>query len=269
MPERRLFIFKQSFKGNRSRKTGEFVARDLRQASRNPLWLPKEHPEHREPKAWEYSIYYWWWEFLRRHEGYKNCCERGGNGKYAKLYADWGDIHSLEYWDWWKQKVTDDDGNSWTRGEYLFAEPLRSIKVCDEITEMNDASHHSLKIIIPLEVATSDLVAMFRRLLNQHSHERQQARSASNALYPVASKVSLRSLYWALRAWDVEHATKDDCPKVKNHQKPQLMGILAWDLNEEVDRQRARMEFTRYYQAAEDYIACAAEHGTFPKRRAK
>jgi hypothetical protein len=269
MNERRLFIFKRSFKGNRYRATGEYVARDLRDAAETQIWSKKrEHPENRDPHAWEYSVYYWWWEFLRRHEGYRKCCERGGKGKYAKLYADWGNIHGIEYWNWWNQKVVDDAGDTWTRGEYLFAEPLRSIQVINNGVATTQSSN-SITINVPLEVGTRDLVRMFRGVLRQHAEQRSAARSASNALYPVASKVPLRALYWALRAWDVEQETKGANPKVKNHEKPAMMGISVWDMSNEEDRQRARMEFKRYFLAAEDYIACAVEEGTFPKRRPK
>ena len=270
MVERRLFIYKRSFKGNRNRATGEYIAKDLREAAKVWIWDdPSEHPENREPYAWEYSVYYWWWEFMRRHEGYRQCCERGGKGRYKKLYADWGNIHGIEYWDWWNQKVVDDAGDTWTRGEYLFAEPLRSIQVVEDGVATTK-SPNSINISVPLEVGTRDLVKMFRRVLNQHSEVRTKIRSQSNALYPVAPHKSKKALYWALRAWDVEQETKGIKPKVKNHDKPSLMGMSVWrSVKSEVDKQYARKDFTRYLKAAEDYIYCAVEEGTFPKRRTK
>ena len=60
------------------------------------------------------SIYYLWWEFLRRHDGYKRTCENGGKGEYEKLYANFGNVHGGAFKDWW----TKDD-----RGAHLFAEP--------------------------------------------------------------------------------------------------------------------------------------------------
>ena len=51
-----------------------------------------KHPLFRQEQStsgvqWDNSVYYLWWEFLRRHDGYKETCENGGKGKYAKLYA--------------------------------------------------------------------------------------------------------------------------------------------------------------------------------------
>src|ERR1700676_4105430 len=78
-----------------------------------------KHPLFRKPHTalgieWRKSVYYLWWEFLRRHEGYRKTCEQGGNGQYARLYADFGDIHASDFKGWWR---TGD------RGASLFAEP--------------------------------------------------------------------------------------------------------------------------------------------------
>ena len=50
---------------------------------------------------WENSVYYFWWEFLRRHAGYEHTCENGGKGKYADLYADFGNVYGLSFKEWW------------------------------------------------------------------------------------------------------------------------------------------------------------------------
>ena len=38
------------------------------------------------------SVYYWWYEYLRRSDVYRKCCERGGKGKLAWLYEDFGNV---------------------------------------------------------------------------------------------------------------------------------------------------------------------------------
>src|SRR5208282_6206767 len=77
------------------------------------------HPLFRQEQStsgvrWNNSVYYLWWEFLRRHDGYKRTCENGGKGEYEKLYADFGNVHEGNFREWW----TKDD-----RGARLFAEP--------------------------------------------------------------------------------------------------------------------------------------------------
>ena len=50
-------------------------------------------PPFPEAEPWQCSVYYYWWEYLRRHEGYKRTCAQGGRGRYAKLYEDFGNVH--------------------------------------------------------------------------------------------------------------------------------------------------------------------------------
>jgi len=55
-----------------------------------------------EAKSWQCSVYYFWWRFLREHQGYRDCCEKGGEGAYADLYRDFGDIRGNDFRSWWK-----------------------------------------------------------------------------------------------------------------------------------------------------------------------
>jgi hypothetical protein len=78
------------------------------------------HPLFRQKKSelgvpWEDSVYYIWWEFLRRHDGYKKTCDNGGEGEYAKLYADFGNVHEGTFTEWWTRDQ---------RGARLFASRL-------------------------------------------------------------------------------------------------------------------------------------------------
>ncbi len=55
-------------------------------------------------KEWKGTVYYQWWDYLRAHDGYKETCEAGGKGKFADLYEDFGDIHTMDFPKWWKCK---------------------------------------------------------------------------------------------------------------------------------------------------------------------
>ena len=58
------------------------------------------------------SIYYLWFEYLKRSEKYKKACANNGKGM-TKLYKDFGNIFEYEgvegFWRWWNE-----------RGQYLF-----------------------------------------------------------------------------------------------------------------------------------------------------
>ena len=74
---------------------------------------------------WRLSAYYYWWEFLRLHEGYAETCRKNGKGKYKALYHDFGDVHASEFKEWWQLRNAD----GVTRGAVLFAEPHAPAKV--------------------------------------------------------------------------------------------------------------------------------------------
>lgn len=103
---RRFFVYAPPLKG-------------VRPSKRKP-----PNPPYKGAPAWKCSVYYYWWEYLRRHEGYRQCCAKGGKGEYAKLYADFGDVHAHDdFWLWWSK-----EGHS-----ELFCEPTaRKIRVLDE-----------------------------------------------------------------------------------------------------------------------------------------
>lgn len=264
---RRFFIHSPPFKGRRSAKTGAPVSKRL----------TRIQPPFDGAEAWQCSIYYFWWEFLRRHEGYKDCCMRGGQGSHSRLYADFGDVHAYgtaDFWSWWTDKLE----NGETRGALLFAEPSArkvEVKVKGSNTEAD-----TLLVEIPLEVRTTYLVRAFRKLLEDHSDQVTAARRISRARYPVAASVRLVSLYQALRVWDIwaEHGRTK-----KKYEIADLAGVYVnrvvngetietlkrrdlpyRDVQNEV-RRRQVMAVNRYLAAAQDYIENVGR-GLFPLR---
>ena len=252
---KRFFIYMPALKGRRYKSSGEFISKRIRNAT--APFASGQHPEKRQPFAWEYSVYYWWWEFLRRHDGYRDCCERGGKGRYKKLYADWGNIHAYTaetFWDWWSEKL--DYGES--RGEYLFAEPPlpRRITIADKVAK----DTQTLTVNLPLEIRTTELLKFMRKFLAENKSRVRAARSISSARYPVAAKVRSATLFQVLRVWDVEQEY--------GHLKTQYEKSILAGINRET-KHFETMEFRRNMKMAEDYIHFAVADGTFPQRRAR
>ena len=281
---KKFFIYAPPFKGIRSKSTGEYISRRLQRIT----------PPFRDAKAWQCSVYYFWWEFLRRHEGYHDCCIRGGKGKYKKLYADFGNIHEHDdFWKWWAQKVDDEFYSDLRRGERLFSEPpAGKIELAER--SLNNDSNDVLTINIPLEVRTPFLVKQFRKLLKDHEQQVQEARKVSRAKYPVSSSVRLSSLYQALRVWDIEQEYRKT---KKKYEKCDLAGIYVNEILTISDpdgefktmrltiekakregheeyinhivqevRRRKSQSYTRYLTAAENYIRNVGE-GNFPSQK--
>ena len=264
----KLFVHAPPFLGRRSKKTGEYLSKRL--ARIQPPFVGAE--------PWQHSIYYFWWEFLRRHEGYKECCIAGGKGRFGKLFKDFGDVHAhktADFWLWWTEKLD----NGWKRGEYLFAEPAaRRIALQDRV--LNTQTDDTLLVSIPLEVRTPQLVKNLRRMLEEHKERVSNARNKSRAVYPVAASVRLSSLHQALVVWDTWNEHKH---RKKKYEQADLAGIYVnrivngetveslkradlpyRDVEQEV-RRRKTVAFSRYLSAANDYIESVAD-GQFPRR---
>ncbi len=64
-------------------------------------------PEPPYPNApgWQCSVYYYWWEYLRRHDGYRTTCAHKGEGEHAELYKQFGDVHGSDFHTWWNNNL--------------------------------------------------------------------------------------------------------------------------------------------------------------------
>lgn len=83
-------------------------------------------PDPNEPMLYA-SVYYYWWAFLRLNNDYLACCERGGKGKMANVYKQFGDVRDgyRKSTDKSRPKGQVDEFREWwiEKGAELFAEP--------------------------------------------------------------------------------------------------------------------------------------------------
>jgi len=164
---------------------------------------------------WEESVYYLWWKFLRRHVGYKKTCDNGGNGEYAKLYADFGNVHEGTFREWW----TKDD-----RGARLFAEPplassapslpnsVRALtpKEIKELPDMWD-SGSLLVVAVPLNLTKAFIQKKLTKLVAKYNKRKPGDRTVkeSKALYPIATGFSSHNLKQILKIYDLRQEQPD------------------------------------------------------------
>jgi hypothetical protein len=165
----------------------------------NRSFLYRAPVAHRPSIHAEQTVYYWWYEFLKRNEDYRRCCERGGKGRMAKLYADFGNVHALSFSHWWQEGG---------RGERLFAEPAGPI----QLQELKDTSewdaawtHDSVLVVaVPLMEPKRRIKRWFHRLLAER-HTGTPGRPVkrdSGALRKVSGKFSVMSLQQTLLVYD-------------------------------------------------------------------
>ena len=179
-----------------------------------------QHPTFgtkKAPKSLSYqqqSPYYWWWAYLRRNKDYLACCERGGKGKLAKLYADFGDVRGEDFKAWW----TEND-----RGATLFAEKpgvMTLTRLNDKSDWLDDwAMEQVLVIAIPLTSSKRYLQTRFNRLLTQ-VHKSKRGRTAkkleqSTSKYPLGQNYTMDNLIKTLTVYDLYMETRNQIPKLK------------------------------------------------------
>ena len=167
--------------------------------------FPFKHPTFgtvRKPKSpnhWRVSVYYWWYEYLRRNVDYKRTCDtQGKSGKCVELYEHFGNVHEGDFRSWW---------SSGDRGAVLFANPpetsIRTLSL-DELPTGKQLLEDKLFLEVPLTLPINHLVKSFRKIVaRSHSGKRGQRRiTQSRALYLPAGKIDVSFLEIALSVWD-------------------------------------------------------------------
>jgi len=234
-------------------------------------------------KRWQTSIYYLWWLYLRRSDAYKATCKKGGKGRMAKLYADFGNVFDDKetekdtFWGWWKAHAQ------------LFCE--KEARKVVEVKDVVDAEETDLVLRIAMEVRTAHIVKQVRRLLRENETKVKAARAKSRAKYPIHAKVNLSALYKHLLVYDVYIAN----PNLKLHEVADIAGLIVservdyYDENGElagkqtlswlwrngyddyakngnkVVKRRKTQIARQHINAAKEYIICV-EKGYFPCR---
>ena len=166
--------------------------------------FPYKHPlfgTKNIPKSGSNSVYYYWWAFLKRNKDYLACCETGGTGELAELYADFGDVRGNDFKAWWT------DGG---RGVRLFAEPPTANI---EVLESGAATPYEaeyLTLALPKNLPKRYLLRRVRELLAKEENHpgargKQHARM-SKAKYQVKGQPNLAGLALLLRVYDFRAA---------------------------------------------------------------
>jgi hypothetical protein len=193
---------------------------------KNPKFGTKNKPA---PKgAWRNTVYYWWWEYLRRNAEYIECCESDGKGKLSKLYADFGDVRGDDFKAWWTFKIDGVD-----RGAYLFAEPSveSSVKVLATGEKAPNADE-VLTVSLPLNFPKKFLERRFKVLLGlAHKGKRgvQLARS-SKAKYTFKGQPNIPALEQGLMVYDALKEAEGVKPKKPQWQIAQDLQIVEKEM---------------------------------------
>lgn len=141
------------------------------------------------------KIIEYWFLYLREHAGYKLCCESGGEGQYARLYADFGDVREdVSFEDWWPDH------------EHLFTPctpfTVTVIENLDQLPAQDLNDGHALVVEINLHATKKDLLTAFRKLLTErHPGRHGRPGLIDTAEYPIASRMTVGALKTALAVY--------------------------------------------------------------------
>lgn len=168
------------------------------------------------------SPYYWWWAYLRRNEPYIACCEKGGKGELAALYADFGDIRSDDFRSWW--------GAPNNKGDYLFAEEpieLSVQKIDAAAAASNRWGNNVLMVAVNMNLGRRHLQKKFAEVLaaeHKGKRGRPSLQSAdSTARYPLHRNFTQHSLKVMLDVYDAV---------VANETLPKEQRKTLWEVGE-------------------------------------
>jgi len=222
----------------------------------------------------EESPYYWWFQYLRRNENYLACCEKGGKGKFSKLYRDWGDVRTDDFESWFDSHC-----------EWLFKEP----EVPNQLMEITNQSQlkeldWSSLILVACPIREGVRMLSKREIKNQLSdfvdarfpnRKRGKPVYHSAARYRVVGQPDPRVLQEILAVYDLRKSEPAlTLWEIGNrlHREEKLMYIAAdsvlkkSDLNASAKKRRMAIAMSRHLKIARAYIANAAGP-SFPKKK--
>ncbi len=228
---------------------------------KHPTFGTKNRPN---PKAaWESSVYYWWWAYLKRNTAYLDCCANAGQGELASIYADFGDVRGDSFKDWWMDA---------RRGVRLFAEPVAddTVRILAE-GESALSLEQTLTVSVPLYLPKRFIERRFRELLTEHhlGERGRQLAKQSRAKYKFQGQPNLQGLKVTLAVYDFRQAN----PEMKlweiGDRIPFLLGDKSppWKITPTQDKVvRASLAATvsRYLKRAKEAIEFTSV-GVFPR----
>lgn len=147
------------------------------------------------PSAWTKSLYYWWWEYLKRNTHYHELID---NGSDSTICHDFGDVRNKSFKDWWKE------GN---RCVYLFAEPLAKVTKL-EVGDVISNDPVVLTLSLPLTLPKEHLRKRFEDYLKKHHSGKSgvQNYKSSQARYHFSGQPNLEALKRGLELYDLHIA---------------------------------------------------------------
>ncbi len=231
-------------------------------AYQHPTFGRSKVAKSKEP--FKNSVYYFWWEFLRRNEDYKKCCLKGGTGKLSSLFQDFGDVFNTDFKTWW---------NTDNRGVSLFAEELLPEFGLVSDLENLDRNADILYLQVPLSLPKRYLSNEFQKILKKYHQGKKGIRTnkSSTAKYPITGHVDIPALEKCLRVYDYYTMNRNKTLwEIGNECKVVMPSGLIQDPNNDLNFYAKKMVLantTKRLLTKAKKIIEGVSSGEFPKLR--
>lgn len=218
------------------------------------------------------SPFYWWFNFLRLNEGYKATAEANGIGICAEQYADFGDIYTVDFKEWWLKQ-----GHARLFAEKPSSYTMKIAKNESDLAEFN--SDEALNVVIPLTWTRTDIERRFAELVLKKIDKANKGLNTdeSTAKYKINGKWHCEAMATAHKVYLLR---KENEQAVKAGRATKLAwadlairanlnaskGLIEGKKGNMVsdDRRTLTVMAIRHYKRAAAYIKAAATH-SFPR----
>lgn len=230
-----------------------------------PYRVRLPQPPYDGAEEWKCSVYYYWWEYLRRHEGYRATCVAGGQGEHAELYRWFGNVHEGDFHDWW-----------WSHYHlFTFMSEAQNIVLSKKF----HLESEGVFLHVGYARSKSEMIASAREQIMRIPQREINDELRKSIRFKPAARPVLKSLHQHLMAWDarLEHPNAQDADicdlagldvslpySVDEIASLQADGLKVADL-EKANRRAKQIAVQRHLRIAKQYIDNVVL-GEFPKR---
>ena len=217
-----------------------------------------------KPENYEESVFFWWVEFLKRSDSYKQQCE---SGKGGAVFQDFGNIFNVEFLDWWNN---DDRELMFLPGTSLGVWPLENVKEFKEAL-----SEEWLVVKIDPKCTRKTILYWLDDLLFSHQPDTRGQHNndvIEPPKYETFARPNVPALKKTLAIYD--HYLKHPKPLYKIYDTLQARGIVSFKSRDEetlhienddtTSRRVKTSSISRYIRQAKCLIR-NVEIGVFPK----
>jgi hypothetical protein len=185
-------------------------------------WPRATYPPYPDAPAWQCSVYFFWWAYLRQSLDYLRTAEANGRGPCAALYRAFGNIFEQGFIPWWR--------DHWS----LFAEPAPIAEPDPSDRFISNSEYFVLAI--RRQARFDEVTRALKQSHLDYFRDGKRPAITSSARYPVAQRPVLTALFRHLFI----HELKVLNPRMHDEDIADIAGITVDQRHEGLTRRQFR-----------------------------